>query len=156
MTHSLNIWDWETWQVVQFLVKPATSDRRCRFADLGYIRPHTGPSTVFMSHCWSGKWGDLVAASCSGAREDRFVWIDIFAVRQWPGNTADLNFRGVISKCHALIVAFAPIRIPPLPYVADIKDYIKSAEYRNASRLIPFLRLWCIGDAFQFFYVFGE
>ena len=32
------------------------------------------------------------------------VWIDVFAVRQWPGNAADLDFRGVIAGCRALLV----------------------------------------------------
>ena len=35
--------------------------------------------------------------------------IDVFAVRQWPGNGADLDFRGVLKGCTAAIVAAAPI-----------------------------------------------
>ena len=35
--------------------------------------------------------------------------IDVFAVRQWPGNGADLDFRGVLAGCTAAIVAAAPI-----------------------------------------------
>jgi len=42
-------------------------------------------------------------------RKDRIVWIDIFAVRQWPGNSADLDFRGVIGGCTAVIVAMSTI-----------------------------------------------
>jgi len=62
-------------------VKPATEDHgRCRFADLPFVKPYTGPATVFMSHCWGGRWGDLVAAACAGASKLRIVWIDIFAV----------------------------------------------------------------------------
>ena len=38
-----------------------------------------GPATVFMSHCWGAKFGDLIGAACHGARTDRVVWIDIFA-----------------------------------------------------------------------------
>jgi len=70
-------------KVVQFLVLPATEAHgRCRFADLPFVKgAFTGPATVFMSHCWGAKWGDLVAAACSGARTDRVVWIDVFAVR---------------------------------------------------------------------------
>lgn len=145
LTAELNIWDWATWEVVQFLVKPATAEHRCRFADLDFARPHTGPSTVFMSHCWSGKWGDLVSAACSGARKDRIVWIDIFAVRQWPGNTADLNFRGVISMCRGLVVAFAPIKVPKLETRSDITKYLQSSAYKLTAKMLPFLRLWCIG-----------
>jgi len=66
---------------VEYLVKPATEDHgRCRFADLPFVKPYTGPATVFMSHCWGGRWGDLVAAACAGASKLRIVWIDIFAV----------------------------------------------------------------------------
>lgn len=153
LTHELNIWEWETWEVVQFLVKPATEERRCRFADLDYIKPHTGPATVFMSHCWSGKWGDVVSSSCSGARDDRIVWIDIFAVRQWPGNVADLNFRGVIANCTALIVAFAPVPVPEITGTLAIATYLKSPEYAMASKLLPFLRLWCIGKLLLKYYI---
>ena len=64
---------------------------RCRFADLPGVRPYTGAATVFMSHCWGASWGTLVLAAANGARVDRVVWIDCFAVRQWPGNAADLG-----------------------------------------------------------------
>lgn len=47
MTFSLNLWEWKTWEVVQFLVKPATESRnRCRFIDLAEFRPYKGPSKV--------------------------------------------------------------------------------------------------------------
>ena len=83
LTMALDLWEWKTWEVVQLLVKPATSGRdRCRFADLPEVGPFTGPATVFMSHCWGGRWGDLVAATASGAQWNRVVWVDIFAVRE--------------------------------------------------------------------------
>ena len=73
-------------QVVQFLAKPATEDHgRCRLADHPAVRPFTGPAAVFASHCWAGRWGDLVAAACAGGRMDRFVWLDVFAVRRRGG-----------------------------------------------------------------------
>ena len=81
LTHELNLWEWKTWEVVQFLVKPATEVQgRCRFADLECIRPFTGPATVFASHCWGAQFGDLVVALCAGGDTRRMVWIDIFAV----------------------------------------------------------------------------
>ena len=111
MTFKLDLWKWKTWEVVQFLVKPATEHHnRCRFAELPLVRRFTGPATVFASHCWGAKWGDLVAAVCAGAdKARRVVWIDVFAVRQWPGNGADLDFRGVIQRTAATIVAVAPV-----------------------------------------------
>ena len=109
ITFALNLWEWKTWEVVQFLVKPATEAfGRCRFVDLPDVKAFKGRPTVFISHCWGGSWGDLVAASVSGVRGDRIVWLDVFAVRQWPGNEADLDFRGVIKRCKALVMAAAP------------------------------------------------
>ena len=112
LTTTCDLWEWKTWEVVQFLVKPATErltkgKRRC-FADIPGLEAFFGPATVFASHCWGGRWGDLVVAMCSGASTQRMVWIDIFAVRQWPGNGADLDFRGVIQRSAATMVAVAP------------------------------------------------
>ena len=75
LTFALELWEWRTWEVVQHLVKPATEgEGRCRFAELEDVRPYTGAATVFMSHCWGGRWGDLVAAACAGADTNRAVW----------------------------------------------------------------------------------
>ena len=112
LTIRCDLWEWKTWEVVQFLVKPATEQltngqRRC-FADIPGLEPFFGLATVFASHCWGGRWGDLVVAMCAGGSTQRMVWIDIFAVRQWPGNGADLDFRGVIQRSAATMVAVAP------------------------------------------------
>lgn len=40
--------------------------------------------------CWGGSWGSLVTAIAANASRETCVWIDLFAVRQWPGNVADL------------------------------------------------------------------
>ena len=155
LTWQLDIWHLKTWEVVNYLVKPATEDHmRCRFSDLPSVKPFTGSATVFMSHCWGGKWGDLVAAACYGASWQRIVWIDIFAVRQWPGNSADLDFRGVIKKCTAVIVAATPI---PGLLSAEIdiykpevqRSFVASPEFAAAVKMIPFCRLWCIGEKYM-------
>jgi ankyrin repeat protein len=151
----LDLWEWKTWEVVAHLVKPLTEEgsfeqrRRCRFADVAQVKPFTGPASVFMSHCWGGKWGDLVAAACQGARRDRRVWIDVFAVRQWPGNSKDLDFRGVISGVQGVIVASPPLhggKVAEAFFYNDAlrAEYLSSAEYLEASRVLPFCRLWCI------------
>ena len=86
LTFALDMWEWQTWEVVQYLVKPSTEGKgRCRFMELAAVREYAGAASVFMSHCWGGRWGDLVAAACAGADANRVVWIDVFAVRQWPG-----------------------------------------------------------------------
>ena len=75
LTFVLNLWEWKTWEVVQYLVKPMTEgNERCRFAELPEVLPYTGAATIFMSHCWGGRWGDLVAAACMGADTNRVVW----------------------------------------------------------------------------------
>ena len=154
LTWELDLWHLKTWEVVAYLIKPATEDQsRCRFSDLPSVIPFTGPATVFMSHCWGGKWGDLVAAACYGSNSKRLVWIDILAVRQWPGNVADLDFRGVIKACAAVIVATAPIQ-GLLSDQIDIykpqvqKSFLASPEFAAARKVIPFCRLWCIGKEF--------
>ena len=134
---------------------------RCRFADLPSVLPFTGPATVFMSHCWGGKWGDLVAAACAGAEPDRKLWLDTFAVRQWPGNSRDLNFRAVIRRCRAVVVAVAPLPdtavaqgfLPEIGFdgqtgQAALDAYPLSDEYKAVAKVLPFARLWCIGECF--------
>ena len=75
LTFALELWEWKTWEVVQYLVKPATEgEGRCRFAELEAVWPFSGSATVFMSHCWGGRWGDLVVAACAGADANRIVW----------------------------------------------------------------------------------
>ena len=153
LTFAFNLWEWKTWEVVQFLVKPATERRgRCRFADLPYVKPFTGPATVFASHCWGGRWGDLVAAVCAGADTRRVVWIDIVAVRQWPGNGADLDFRGVIRRSHATIVAVAPVEGKLTEgFMADLREvkaFMESPEYQEAAKVLAFCRLWCLVEMF--------
>lgn len=49
------------------------------------------------------------------------VRIDVFAVRQWGGNGADLDFRGVLKGCTAAIVAAAPIEGTLLQEIIDNK-----------------------------------
>ena len=75
LTFTLDLWEWKTWEVVQHLVKPTTEgEGRCRFTELASVRGYAGMATVFMSHCWGGRWGDLVAAACAGADTNRVVW----------------------------------------------------------------------------------
>jgi hypothetical protein len=106
-----------------------------------------------MSHCWGGRWGDLVGSVASGARGDRVVWLDVFAVRQWPGNGADLDFRGVIQGCVAVVVAAAPVGGKVcegfMGYQKDRDEYLSSAEYRAVAKVLAFARLWCIGASFR-------
>jgi ankyrin repeat protein len=138
-----NCWNWPTYKVMRDIIVPATKETRCRYADLPELTDCFGPATVFMSHCWGATFGDLIGAACHGARKDRIVWIDIFAVRQWPGNVADLDFRGVISRCVALVVSTSPVD-GLKKFVMDHAAYFASDEGRAAKKTLPFFRLWCI------------
>mgnify|MGYP007125873974 CR=1 FL=1 len=49
------------------------------------------------------------ALADGGADRNRRVWVDVFAVRQWPGNDRDRNnCLGVMDRCDATIVAVDP------------------------------------------------
>jgi hypothetical protein len=147
-TWSHDCWQVPTWQVVRDIIKPATRDRnRCRYSSLPEMSSWIGPADVFMSHCWGALWGDLVMASCVGASKSRKVWIDIFAVRQWPGNVADLDFRGVISRCKAVIVATTTVNELCDTFISKDRErieFLETAEGQHSRRCIAFFRLWCV------------
>ena len=83
---------WPTWKVQRDIIRPlCLAGGRCRFSELPWVKPHIGEADTFMSHTWGAKWGTLVAAATHGAKMGRFVWIDNMAVRQFPGNIADLG-----------------------------------------------------------------
>ena len=82
------------------------------------------------------------------------VRIDVFAVRQWPGNGADLDFRGVLAGCTAAVVAAAPIEGALLKDGEDDmtnptakEAFLKSDEYAAVAKMLPFCRLWCVHTA---------
>ena len=113
-TRKHNCWSWPTSAVTKYIIQPATAHSHCRYTELPeLLSPEStdapelnglGPSTSFVSHCWGAPFGDLVAALLDGGADPRRrVWIDIFAVRQWPGAQAwccccDM-FRDIIVAC---------------------------------------------------------
>jgi hypothetical protein len=117
-----------------------TVERQCRLVELreeegGPGNGDLGPASVFVSHCWAGKWGDTVAAATKGASDDRYVWLDAFAVKQWPDNVADLDFAAVIERCSAVVLA--------LPRLSGGREFEPSLEDRK--RLF-FFRIWCLAE----------
>ena len=102
-TAAHDCWHWPTWRVVQDIVKPATYKTRQRFTEL-LPRTSAGERVVpvFVSHCWGAQWGVLVSAVADSVPARGTVWIDAFAVRQWPGNVADLDFSLCISHCRSV------------------------------------------------------
>jgi hypothetical protein len=108
-TFDHDCWDKSTWWVNRHIIKEATRFTRSRYMHIPKMKEYATPAHIFMSHPWKAKWGDVVMASCHGARWDRVVWIDLFAVRQWPGKDADLDFRPIVRLCKALIVSVSPV-----------------------------------------------
>ena len=106
-TREHDCWEWPSWRVQRDIIRPATRERRCRYAELPGMAPFVGAATVFMSHCWGSAWGGLVMAACAGAREDRVVWIDMFAVRLRGGGNAARRSRQ-LSPCAAPSPALSP------------------------------------------------
>ena len=85
-------------------------------------------------------WGDLIAAVCCGARRGRIVWIDIFAVRQWPGNDADLDFKGIVERCDALMLSATSLPSVARLDVDDIRSGWSKASPKD-QRMLAFCRV---------------
>ena len=92
-----------------------------------------GAPTYFISHAWNSSFVDLVesvaSALAGAAKEDTFVWLDIFAINQ--DDTG-----GVFSAMHEL---------------DDGKTLARTVEIARATlvvldkeRVIPLTRLWCL------------
>jgi len=77
------------------------------------------------------------------------VWIDIFAVRQWPGNGADLDFTGVVEQCRAFVLSATS-----LPGVRALKERWRWRGGSNEQywpppalgdqKVLAFCRVWCL------------
>ena len=93
-----------TGRAVALLVKPRTRRRRCRYVELPEMRGRVGPPRAFVSHTWGAPFADLVAAIRHALGDDEYVWVDIFSVRQWAGNAADLAFECVIREAPSLLL----------------------------------------------------
>eukprot|EP00939_MAST-03C_sp_MAST-3C-sp1_P003170 g3170.t1 len=138
-------WNMPTWKVKRDFVMPATSARRCRYVDLDVCKGSVGKASTFVSHCWGAKWGVLVAAVAEQHADfDRFVWIDIFAVRQWPGNAADLNFKNVIELCSSFLLVCEAVPSISRMTMDDIMRQNIASIPANDRRKIAFFRVWCL------------
>ena len=80
------------------------------------------------------------------------IWVDLFAVRQWPGREADMQFRNTIQRCKALIVS-VPCDDDVLEYLSckilntdldsERQKFLTSDAGKKAQGSVPFFRLWC-------------
>lgn len=156
-----NCWNWPTWRVVENIIKPATAHSRLRYVHLPGITSaaKVGTVDVFISHSWGGIWGDLIAAAMSCHVDDRSgdsdkeiktvrVYVDVFAVRQWPGNVNDIVFAGVVKHCRTFMVVVSSgelERIGELNFKLLLEEGHK-VILPNEKRGIPFLRIWCLAE----------
>jgi len=144
-TTKFNCWDKSSWWIIRHIIKPMTESRRCRFVELDWMAEHVGPAKTFISYAQQGSWGDLVAAILDGGADlKRTVWIDIFAVRQWPSDTPDLDFASTIEYCESFLCVCS--------YVESVDKIEERTVYGRKIDLIPavdrkkiaFLRVWCL------------
>ncbi len=133
-----NLWDLTTREVRRKFIMPATKELRCRYVELPHMvgTTNTGKAVSFVSHTWGAKFGDLVAALCDGNADlDRIVWVDIFAVRQWPSLRPDLDFSSTVKQCNSFVIVCSS-----LPDISVNFDKLPS----NIRVQIAFFRVWCL------------
>eukprot|EP00854_Cymbomonas_tetramitiformis_P004445 gene4445-5456_t len=132
-----------TYEVVEALVKLHTANTRCRYVELETMVPFVGRAQVFVSHTWGALFADTVAAIGYSLPDEAYVWFDIFAVRQWPGNLADLSFKSIVRDTAALLLCAVH-----LDSVACLDDFDKWLGHfslpADALRQCAFFRVWCL------------
>ena len=141
---TFNLYKVTTGEVLRDYVIPMTLSNRCRFVELNAMRKSgvVGTAVTFISHSWKGSFGDLIAALIDGGADlNRIVWVDIFAVRQWPTTKPDLNFEVVIENVSTLMIV--------CPYLEEIRTiwecrYDMSKLPASVRVKIVFLRVWCL------------
>lgn len=148
-TNENNCWHMTTQEVCNKFIWPATAASRCRYVELKRLERAIGPAKTFVSHCRLGKWGDLVAALCDGnANRDRFVWIDIFACRQWPCNYPDLDFDATIEHCSSLVVVCSSINGINEVNGRDVLFGESKTISQDNKKMIAFFRVWCLVEMY--------
>ncbi|GFH09857.1 uncharacterized protein HaLaN_05079, partial [Haematococcus lacustris] len=105
---------WSTRQVVNDIIKVQTAQERCCYLDL--LEPvEVGAPLLYIIHTWDRPFHKMIKVLSKGLalaypdlpEEQMFVWIDVFAVRQWgPALGPDdlLNLRTAISSCQGAVL----------------------------------------------------
>ena len=154
-TTRFGCWNWPTWRVVRNLVRPATASTRTRYFNIvKESNPEEcGLPDVFISHSWAARWGTLVGAASYGSRSgDRRVWLDAFAVRQWPHGETDLNFKAVVHQCKSLIIAIdhdvvEKSKLGDLETLTTRQDVtVRTVLIESVRRKLPLARSWCLAE----------
>mmetsp|Transcript_48391 Transcript_48391/g.80282 ORF Transcript_48391/g.80282 Transcript_48391/m.80282 type:complete len:1153 (+) Transcript_48391:74-3532(+) len=147
-TEKYSCHDFPTWQVVRDIIKPLTALTRCRYSELTDVSAYVGPAYSFVTHCWSAKWGTLLAAITDGsANPQRRVWLDVFACRQWPGSSADCISQQVVQYCPSYFIVCEAVGLQTL--LTNEQRFARRADMLEAKvrRKIAFMRSWCLDEA---------
>ena len=82
-----------------------------------------------------------VAALAHVLADQQHVWVDIFAVRQWPGNGADIDFAPVVREAKGLVLVARHVK-----EVEDMSqlDALTRRVPEEAFCTCAFFRLWCV------------
>ena len=103
-TDQHDCWHWTTVRVRDDIILRATWESRVRYTELPEMAEVVRPAAHFVSHAWEATWGDLVAACLTYLPPGACVWVDLFSVRQWPGNGLDLEFKTVVKLCKTVLL----------------------------------------------------
>ena len=142
-----DLWKTPTWQVRRDYIIPMTKNDRCRFVDLLAVKESdvVGVAEIFISFSNATLFGDLITAIRDAADDQCRVWIDIFAVMQWPSLKSDLNFDQVIKSCRIFLSV-----CPSVPAVGNQKKLFGVIELEPEDRkMIPFYRVWCLFEIYH-------
>ena len=144
-TKKFNCWDKSSWWIIRYIIKPMTQTRRCRFVELDWMEEYVGPAHTFISYAQQGTWGDLVAAILDGGADlNRKVWLDIFAVRQWPSDSPDLDFASTIAHCNSFMCVCSYVEFAAKMERTDVLSRKIDLISANDRKKIAFLRVWCL------------
>lgn len=148
-TKKYKCYDWTARRVVYDIIMPSTQAKRCRYVDLDYMKNdlNVGPAQTFISYAQAGKWGDLIAAICDGVEDfDRYVWLDVFAINQWPKVIvgSDLNFEGTIKYCTSFLCVSSYVEYVGKMDIEDIHARKIEDIPKDCREKIYFLRAWCL------------
>eukprot|EP01045_Picozoa_sp_COSAG04_P007421 COSAG04_NODE_388_length_15249_cov_7.616502_4_plen_3423_part_00 len=145
-TKENDCWAWPTSRVVDEIMIPRTAATHCRFAELPECAAQFGPADSFVAHCWAAQWGTMVAALAEFPDHSHRVWIDCFAVRQWPGNRSDLAFKGVIERCSSFILAVQRCDLSQIDDCHDISSRRMDLIPADARKTVALFRAECLTE----------
>ena len=152
-TEFYDCYDWTSWDVIRKIIQPLTAKHgRCRFVELPFMKEkgYVGQANTFLSYAQAGKWGDCIAAVADGgASRSRYVWIDVFAVRQWACAIPDLDFGSTILNCTSFIVVVSHQEEVENMENMDIVSGRSESLSAGVRKQIAFMRVWCLVEACQ-------